>query len=726
MGISVTRDLGNAKDDLACLKQSVSEHPLHRFFTPQSIAIIGASSNPEKLGHAAVKAILSGGYEGLVIPVNPTASEICGLPCISDASLLPDGIDLAIVLLPADQVLETVEKLSARGIKGVVIPAGGFAETGEEGALIEQKITEIARRAGMRILGPNVPGFTNNRARLNATFVSGQVASGNLAILSQAGSIAYMIQRNARQDGLEFGRFICFGNQVDLCAEDLLDYLSSDDDIGAICMYLESVVDGRRFVEIASRVTKSKPIVAIKGGRTAAGHGAIFSHTASISSPEMIYRAAFRRAGIVWADDMRSVGLLAMALSGQGGAKGPRVAIVTSLAGVGVVAADACEDQGLNVAEPSAALRARLATIVPAKGSTTNPVDLTGDVSPAMLAAVIRMIAESGEFDCVLPLVMGVPNSEAFGDLAYADACLEALREARAQGMGCAVHWVFDETGGSQIATVRERLATLSIPVTTYPEEAVSLLRGLVEHGRIKVGAQEAAPACRRPEALSEAIAARKDVLTEHDSKMLLAQASIPVVPSILVRSGAEAVTAAEKIGYPVVLKLQSADATHKSDIGGVALNIEDAAQVLAAFEHMNASFSRHVPDGVMDGVSVQPMVKDAGIELICGVSEDPQFGKYLMLGVGGTAVELLKDVSLRLLPVGKTELREMLDELKCAPLLHGYRGKPAVDMDALVDTLSRIAAFGDMPEIVEVELNPLLATGKNARALDARIKLRL
>ena len=701
-------------------------HALERFFTPRSIAVVGASANPEKLGYALVNAILSGGYDGRVIPVNPSAKEICGLPCVADASLLPENVDLAIVILPPNLVVETLEKLAERQIKGVVIPAGGFAETGADGAAIEDRIREIARKAGMRILGPNVPGFTNGQANLNATFVPGRVAKGDIAILSQAGSIAYMIQRNARLEGLEFGRFICFGNQVDLCAEDLLDYMASDDGIGAICMYVESVVNGRKFVEVASRVAKCKPIVALKGGRTNAGHSAIFSHTASISSPEMIYRAAFRRAGIIWADNLRTLAPLAMALAGQGSAPGSRVAIVTSLAGVGVVAADTCEELGLHVTEASAELRQRLAAIIPSKGSTRNPIDLTGDVNPSMLSTVIRTVVDSGEFDCVLPLVMGVPNSQSFGNIAYADACVDALRHARGRGMACSVHWVYDEASGTEIAAVRERLQALGIPVTLYPEEAVYLLKGMVERGRMLAVETSSAPSiCAPLSSLSAAVSARKLVLTEHESKGVLAEARIPVVPSTLVMSRDDAVAAARRIGYPVVLKLQSADATHKSDIGGVALNLEDEEQVGLAYDRMTSSFAELVPDGTLDGVSVQPMVKNSGTELICGISEDPQFGKYLMLGIGGTAVELLKDVSIRLLPLADAELGEMLAELKSAPLLHGYRGKAPADMDALIGTLSKIATLGLHPDIIEIELNPLLASNNGAQALDARIRLR-
>jgi acetyltransferase len=714
-------------DERSMVNRPQAKHPLWRFFYPESIAVVGASANPGKLGYALLANVLASGYRGRVIPVNPGAAEILGLPCVRDVADLPQDIDLAIVILPAAKVIDVLKALAARNVRGVVVPVGGFAETGADGAASQAEMRRIARETGMRILGPNVPGFINADAGLNATFAGGPTGTGKLAILSQAGSVAYLMLRNFLAEGIPFGRFICFGNQADISETDLLEFLGADSGVGAICTYVESVRDGARFLDVAARITPAKPILAVKGGRSVAGHGAIFSHTASISSPERIYRAAFQRAGVVWVDSLRALGTVAFALARQGGARGRRVGIVTSLAGVGVIAADACERAGLDVVEPSSALRAQLAALIPAMGSTRNPIDLTGDVNPAMLAACLDVMARSDELDCILPLVMGVPGSREFGNAAYEAASKPALERAIANGKAVALQWVMDEAGGEEIAAVRAAFHPLGIPVCLYPEDAVDVLRGLVAYGgvRARKAAPVAPPSPTERAAVRDAASPGRSVLTEHEGKLMLAAAGIPVVPSRLATSADQAEAAAAEIGYPVVLKLQSPDATHKSDLGGVALNLPDASAVRAAFGRMTEAFRTHAPDGAFDGVSVQPMIRERGIELVCGVAADAQFGKYLMIGLGGVAVEILEDVSLRLLPVGEDDVREMLTELKAYKLLCGHRGAPAVDLAALIRFIVAVARLAAAPEIVEIEINPVLATPAGAKAMDARGLLR-
>ena len=709
------------------MREPQATHPLWRFFYPQSIAVIGASANPQKLGHAVLANIMRGGYSGRLIPVNPNAKSILGLPCVSHAAELPDGVDLAIVILPSAKVAATLKALAQRGVKGAVVPAAGFAETGPAGIASQDEIRRIAAETGIRVLGPNVPGFVNGAAALNATFAGGPVGEGPLAIMSQAGSVAYLLVRNLLSEGISFGRFICFGNQVDISESDVLDFLSADPGVRVICAYIESVRDGARFLEVAARVTRAKPVLAIKGGRTSAGHGAIFSHTASISSPERIYRAAFRRAGVIWIENLRALGMTAFALASQGGARGPRVALITSLAGVGVIASDACEKAGLSVERPSPGLRAELAALIPATGSTHNPIDLTGDVSPSMLAACIDKLAESEEFDCILPLVMGVPGSLEFGNRAYAEAVRPALERALARGRSVSVQWVMDETKGTEIDRVRDLIQGIGIPVSLYPEDAVDVLAGLVHYGTLAARPLRAPSEIsrRQPKAVGEAIKHGRAILTEHVSKELLAAAGIPVAPSRLVADVSAAATVAGAIGYPVVLKLQSPDATHKSDVGGVALNLANEVDLRRAFENMVAAFRQHSPRGTLDGVSVQPMIRSRGVELVCGVSEDQQFGKFLMVGLGGTAVEVLEDVSIRLLPVDESDVHEMLRELKGYPLLMGARGGPRVNLDELASFISSVAVLAAAPDIVELELNPVLATVKGAVAIDARVRLR-
>ena len=396
---------------------------------------------------------------------------------------------------------------------------------------------------------------------------------------------------------------------------------------------------------------------------------------------------------------------------------------------MGVIASDHADRLGLAVEPPSTTLQTRLAELIPPMGSLRNPIDLTGDVSPQMLADCINAISDSGEYDAVGALVMGVPGSTPFGNRAYADSVHAAAEKARARGLVVAVSWVLDEAGGAEIAAVRDRLHPLGIPVCPYPEDAIEILQALVERGRFVAGCEPKTPSlsANAREALTVGVARGIETLTEHATKALLEAAGVPVVPSRLVSDAEAAVKAADAIGYPVVLKVQSARATHKSDLGGVALNLSDAEAVRNAFERVSAAFAEKAPaTATLDGVSVQPMLTASGVELLCGVAEDEQFGKFLTVGLGGTAIEVLDDVSVRLLPVGHDEIAEMLTELKAYPLLNGYRNTPPIESGALVETIFMIAALATQPELQEIETNPLFATSSGTFVVDARARLRV
>lgn len=700
---------------------------LRRLFRPESIAVVGASSNPAKLGYTLVQAIVGGGYRGRVHLVNPSATSVLGLPCVASPADLPTDVDLAIVMLPAGRVPGVLRELAARRVFCAVVPAGGFAETGSDGRRVQDEIREICASTGLRVLGPNVPGFINADAGLVATFAGGRATPGPLAIVSQAGSVAYLLARNLHADAIHFGRFICLGNKVDIDDGEVIDYLGTDPGVAAIGLYVESVVDGAGFLRAAARVSSHKPVVALKGGRTRSGAKAIFSHTASISSPDRIYAAAFRKAGIVQVDDARALGPVAFALASQGRSSGNRVAIVTSLAGVGVLAADACERSGLSVPAPSKAIRDELTAVLPPMGSVGNPIDLTGDVNPDMLRRSIEILSRDDTYDIIVALVMGVPGSRDFGNGAYAEAVRQAAVETRARGKAIAAGWVMDEAGGEELAHVRRTLHEVGVPVCLYPEDAVGVARGLWQRGRLL---DERAPLAARAAPMPwrrrlQRLRERHGLaLGEHLAKAALESAGLALAPSRLATSAAEAVAHAEAIGFPVVLKVQSQQATHKSDGGGVALDVASARQVRATYAMILRRFAAAAPDAVVDGVSVQPMVREPGVEMLCGVADDPQFGKYLMIGIGGVAVEALADVAIRLLPVNASIVARMLGELGNAALLRAHRGRPGIDVAAFCRFATRLARLAGAPEIAELECNPVLATATGAIALDARIRL--
>ena len=699
---------------------------LRRLLNPESIAVIGASANPDKLGYAVVKNILDGGYRGKVYPVNPTAPSILGLECFRDAVHLPADVDLAIIILPAQKVPDVLRTVAARGVKGAVIPAGGFAESGGAGIDLERQIREICATYPIRILGPNVPGFINWAARLGATIAGGPVVNGELAIISQAGSVAYLLTRHFLAEQIRFGQFICVGNQLDVSEADVIEYLADDPTVRAICLYVESVKDGPRFLSIARTVSRRTPIVAVKGGRSAAGASAILSHTASISSPEQIYRAALRKGGVVLVDSLRTLGATAFALAYQRPNAGERIAIVTSLAGVGVLAADYCVQHGLRVPEPSEPVRTQLAKVVPPAGSLRNPFDVTGDVNPRMLAEIIGILADSVDYDGILLLVMGVPGSVDFGNAAYAAALKPALEAAIVKRKAIAVSWVMDEAGGQELSEVRRLLNPSGVPIVAMPEDAVAVMRGLVDYARDQASIHNAQGGPASPEesvhADLELPADATSVLTEHACKALLEKLGLPVAKSRLAQSESEALALADHIGYPVVLKIQSPTLTHKSDHRGVALNLRNREEVMSAYRDMMARLGSR--DGPLDGISVQPMIAAKGVELICGVATDPQFGKYLMLGLGGVTTEVYGDVCQRMLPVSPADVGEMLNELKGAALLGGFRGGTGVDRKALIDFILRFCQLAGAKAFLEIEINPLLATPEGVFALDARAQV--
>jgi acetate---CoA ligase (ADP-forming) len=705
-------------------------HALSNIFFPKSIAVVGASANPEKLGYACVEGILIGGYRGTIYPINPTACSILGIECLANASELPEDVDLAIIMLPAEKVPGVLEILAARKVKGVLIPAGGFAESGARGIDLQRAIQTVCAQSAMRVLGPNIPGFINADASLVATLAGGPIGGGPLAIISQAGSVGYALIRGLHAKGIEFGRFICLGNQADISDAEVIEFLESDSKIHAIGLYIESVKDGRRFVDVARRVSRTKPIVVLKGGRTSAGLGAIFSHTASISSPDRIYQAAFRRAGVIPAQTLSQLGMLTFSFGRQPPARGDRIAIVTSLAGMGVIASDSCERLRLSLPSPSPATKALLEKILPPMASMRNPIDLTGDVTPAMLAHTIQILAASGEYDGIIPLVMGVPGSESFGNAAYASQIDPVLTEAVTRGIAISVGWVMDEVGGAEFNNVSKLLHAHGIPVSEMPEDAAEIMGGMVERGRIaRSGSLDrqtlaAAPPQGWQTSVKKQAAAGAAVLTEHEAKTMLQAAGLRVTSSRLATSAEAAAASAHELGFPVVLKMQSADLPHKSDIGGVILGLRNEAEVSAAYEALVARFNDLGAGKTLDGIGVQPMIQEHGVELVCGISEDPQFGKYVMVGLGGVSIELLQDVSLRLLPVDDTEIDEMLRELKAAALLEGHRGKPTVDRVSLIRFIADICRLGDTPEVAELELNPILATSTGTIALDARMRL--
>jgi len=694
---------------------------LEAFFNPQSVAVIGASRAKEKLGHGVLANLIEYGYPGQIYPINPKADEILGLKCYPSVLDVPGPIDLAIVVIPAQFVAAVLEECGQKGVKGVVIISAGFREAGREGVKRERKIVDIAKRYKMRLVGPNCLGIIDTVCPLNASFAAGMPPKGTIAFMSQSGALCTAILDWALAAGIGFSHFVSLGNKADVAEVDLLEAWENDPHSNVILTYIEGLPAGRKFMEVARRVTRRIPVIAVKAGTTSAGSRAVSSHTGSLAGSERAYEAAFRQSGVLRAESIQHLFDYSLAFAYQPVLRGKRIAIVTNAGGPGVMATDALEREGLSLASLSRDTIEFLRTHLPPAANIYNPVDVLGDALADRYGLALEAVLKDKNVDGVIviltPQVMTKIEETArlVGEIAarYDKPVL-----------GCFM-------GEAKVSAGIKILNEHKIPNYPFPERAVGAMRAMMDYRRwlerppLKVEEFEVDRE-KVKEIFAQVRAEGRVTIGDAEAREIMQAYGIPIPQSKLARTPEEAVEIAEEIGYPVVMKVASPDILHKTDIGGVKLNIASATDVRDAFDLLVYRATRFMPDAEIWGCLVQEMVKEAK-EVIVGMNCDPQFGPLVMFGLGGIYVEALRDVSFRIAPFSRQEAEEMIREIRSYELLKGVRGERPADIAAIVDCLLRVSQLAtDFPEIVELDINPLMVkeAGGGAVAVDMRLVL--
>lgn len=665
--------------------------------------------------------IINSGFKGVVYPVNPSHDEVFSLKCYPSVSDLPETPGLAVIIVPAEYVKKVLAECAGKGIKASVIITAGFKESGREGYRRERDLCEIVKANSIRVLGPNCLGIADTYTPFNATFATQAPTKGRVAFMSQSGALGTAVLGWSEQNRLGFSDFISLGNKMDLNESDFLEALENDEHTSVIAAYLEGVADGERFLEVTRRVSRSKPVIIFKAGVTRAGAKAVSSHTGTLAGSENAYAAAFRKCGAVRANTVQGLFMISKGFASQPAPKGDRVAVVTNAGGPGIITSDALERSGLKLAEFTDSTARELREILPEAASAYNPVDVLGDAGPDRYKTAIQIIVKDPVVDALLVILTPQAMTKAEE---VASAVVESTR-----GWDKTLLAIF--MGGPEVGNAEEVLAKVGIPNFQFPEEAVGTLRCMkaytdflsrpndtrvhfqVDKGRVQRVFKEI-----RDEQRKE--------LVEVEAQQVLEAYGLPIARTILATNLEECIKAGRKIGYPVVAKIASPQIMHKTDFGGVVVGVKDSDELISAYEKITANARRLVPQANIWGVLVQEMLPESR-ELIIGMNRDSQFGPLLMVGLGGIYVEVLKDVSFRLAPIGEEEAREMLQELKSYWLLQGARGQAPGDIDAVIEAMLRVSQLvTDFPDINQLDINPLrvMDDGKGCLAADARIVL--
>ncbi|MCE5208235.1 MAG: acetate--CoA ligase family protein [Chloroflexi bacterium] len=696
-------------------------NPIQYFFRPHGVALIGASSNPEKLSYGVLENMSRYGYEGGIYPVNPKGGDILGFNTYADISLTPDPVDLAVIMIPAPLVPATLEACGKRGLKAATIISGGFREVGEEGAELERQCLQIARQYNMRLIGPNCVGTVDLYSGMNTTFIRGLPEKGNIGFISQSGAMCGAVIDLVKETGIGFTHFVSMGNEMDVDETDMIDFLNDDPHVKVIAAYIEAIRNGERFIQVARRVGRQKPIVMLKAGRSEAGEKAVSSHTGSLAGTYTAYQTAFKQAGVIEARSAQELFDIAVALANQPLPAGKRALIVTNAGGPTALASDSIADSGYRLAnlheETKQALRKRLNPAA----QVSNPIDMLGSANPEEYAMGIEAGIHDENIDVILPV--NVPTSLVNPE-DIADSIADAVEKTNKTVLVCLM-------GSSSIQEARRILHRRHIPIYTSPEQLGPVLAAMDRYKDWLAQPEEPQPVLSGIETKTARAyfnsASSEKFWGESTVRPLLETYGIPLIPGAAAKTPDEAVTTASKLGYPVVMKVISPDILHKSDAGGIRLNLKSMEEIKNGFESIMESCHGYKKDARIEGVLVEKMAAK-GTEIIIGMRRDPQFGPLMMFGLGGIYVELFTDIAFRITPLNRSTARQMILETRAGALLTGLRGQTPADVDAVVDILLRLAQISiDFPDISEIEINPLLVyeKGKGALALDARAILK-
>jgi acetyltransferase len=703
----------------------MNTHYLAPLFTPQSVVLFGASDRADSVGGVVFRNLLTSGFEGRIYGINPKRAEVQGHKAYSSIDDIDDTIDLAVVATPAKSIPAIVEACGERGIRMMLILSAGFRETGPEGRKLEDRVTQMVRRYDIRLMGPNCLGIIRPDKGLNITFGNNNAKPGNLAFVSQSGAICTAILDWAEKNGVGFSAVVSSGIAADLGFGDYLDYLVSDPKTKAILLYIEGINDSRRFMSALRAAARIKPVIALKVGRHAAGAEASMSHTGALVGSDETFSAALSRSGVLRVETVGQLFAAAKALSSlhyRGASE--RLVIVTNGGGPGVMAADRATDQGIELSSLSGETMARLNEVLPSVWSHGNPVDIIGDAPPERYQQAIDICLEDSDVDGVIviltPQAMTAPTE-------VAKAVIESARKSKKPIM---TSWM----GGGQVEAARELFLQARVPDFGTLENAVDAFSYLARYNRnqrlllqtpARLTTGRESPDSDGARLIIEAVLKeQRDILTEPESLAVLTAFGIPTVRNAVARSANEALIVAESIGFPIAMKVFSSDISHKSDAGGVRLNIGSAQEVRGAYKQLLEQVAQRVPDAKIEGVTIEKMYRSSnGRELMVGIIRDPVFGPVISFGSGGTAVEVMGDSAISLPPLNHRLTRDLIKRTKVSKLLGEFRNMPAVDMDKLIDALLAVSSMAcELPWIKEMDINPLIVDENEVVAVDARI----
>ncbi len=692
---------------------------LNNFFNPKSIAVIGASRTPGKIGYDILKNVIQYGYQGAVFPINPEASEILGLKAYPSILDVPDEIELAVVAVPPKRVLEVIGQCGEKGISAAVIITAGFRESGSEGTKLEDELVKKARESGVRFIGPNCLGMIDTHSRINTSFFSaGMPNKGNIGFFSQSGALGIAVLDLALSEDIGFSKFISMGNKADISDEEIMQALAEDENTKVILGYIEGVKDGKKFVEIASQVSKKKPLIILKSGITSAGIKAASSHTGALAGREASFDAAFKQSGVIRARTVGELFNYAVAFANQPLPQGPNVAILTNSGGPGIIAADACDRFGLQLVPLHKETVDELRNFLPPFASFYNPVDILGDATAERYEKALYLVVQDEKVQGVIVILTPTAVVDVEGT-AKAIANIANLIDKPI---------LTSFMGKKSIESGSKILTKYHVPNYSYPEHAVSSLNVMYQYNVWTKRPEKVYPNFEglKDKALDifETVRGEKrEHLTDSEIYEVLHAYGFLQLRSLMARTSEEAVAAAKVIGYPVVMKIVSPQILHKSDIGGVKLNINSKKEVENTFFDITTRVKHIMPTAQINGVMIQEMVS-GGKEVIIGITQDAQFGHMIMFGLGGIYVEVLKDIAFRIAPLSKEDAYEMIRETKVFPLLRGVRGEAESDIDAIEKSILLLSQMAlDFPQIIEAEINPLVVKkrGEGVVAIDAR-----
>jgi acetyltransferase len=690
---------------------------LESLFNPRAIAVIGASADPGKVGYAVLNNLIRFKFMGALYPVNPSCGELLGLKAYAKIGDIGRPVDLAIIVIPAKFVPDSLRACAAAGIKSAIVISAGFKEAGAGGTLLEEELKQISREHHIRILGPNCLGLINTANDLNATFAADMLLKGTIGFFSQSGAMGIAIMDWAIGNGIGFSKFVSLGNKADLSEIDFIDYFMNDPDTSLILGYIEDVVDGRRFIEVAQKATKVKPIILLKSGGSEAGARAASSHTGALAGSDVAFDAAFKQTGVMRAQGVQDLFNMALTFSEGKFPVGNRLLVITNAGGPGIIAVDFAERLGIQLPHMTKESIDAIAAKLPPNASIFNPIDVIGDATWERYAVVLEQAAKDPNVDGILVIL----TPQAMTDTEKTAGAV--ITTAKSTGKPIIASFM----GAKRVRAGINQLKAASIPNFSYPELAVKAFKWLSSYREWKdAPLEEVSTSWYNFDSAHETITAilKSGVyqVGEEEAMQILTYYGFQFPKRAIAKTSREAVRLASEIGFPVVMKISSPDILHKTDVGGVRVNVKTAAEAEEAFLEITANARRLMPDAFIKGVMIFEMLK-GGREVILGVTYDRTFGHMIMFGLGGIYVEVLKDVAFRIVPVARRDALAMVNEIRTAGLLRGARGERPADINAIASYIVNLSCLvSDFPEIQELDVNPLMVMETGAIALDSRI----